>query len=293
MLMVVHTGHPENLRTAERVAKRLLDNDVRVRILESEARDLSPSDYCHSVPDDEHATEGVELTFVLGGDGTLLRAAEVSRPTGVPVFGVNLGRVGFLTGADADALDDAVQAVIERTYHVEERMTVDVTTSLHGDLINQTWALNEASVEKSSRERILDVLLEIDGKIVSGFGCDGILCATPTGSTAYTFSAGGPILWPDVNALLVVPSNAHALFTKPMVVSPGSKVAVEIDPGGHPAVLSCDGRRSVLVPPGARVEVTGSVTPVRLAWLREAPFSDRLVDKFTLPVRGWRNSGTE
>ncbi|MBV8931897.1 MAG: NAD kinase [Kutzneria sp.] len=287
ILMVVKANRPTNLRLAEKVAGRFASAGIRLRVVEEESDDLDPSCYNSVVPASV-AAAGTELVFVLGGDGTLLRAAELARPFGTPVLGVNLGRVGFLAEADFDDLDEAVRGVIERDYHVQERMTIDVAASLHGELIAHTWALNEASVEKSSRERILDVVLEIDSRPVSAFGCDGVLCATPTGSTAYAFSAGGPVVWPEVHALLVVPSNAHALFSRPFVVSPSSVVAFEIDPGGHPAVLCCDGRRTVELPAGTRVEVAGSSTPVKLVRLRLAPFSDRLVSKFSLPVQGWR-----
>ena len=289
ILLVVHTGREENRRTAEKVAARFAGAGVRLRALDDEAADLDNSCYSAVVPFDDDAARGVDLVFVLGGDGTLLRAAEAARPAGVPVLGVNLGRVGFLAEAESEALDDAVARVVEGTYLVEERMTVDVTATLAGREIARTWALNEASLEKSSRERILDVRIEVDGRPVSSFGCDGVLCATPTGSTAYAYSAGGPIVWPDVNAMLVVPSNAHAMFSRPMVVSQRSVVAIEVDPDGHPAVLCCDGRRTYDVPPGGRVEVVGGALPLLLARLRDDPFTDRLVDKFDLPVQGWRS----
>ncbi len=192
---------------------------------------------------------------MLGGDGTLLRAAEMARPVGVPLLGVNLGRVGFLAEAEQESLDAALDAIVEGGYAVEERMTIDAVARTNGDVLARTWALNEATVEKSSRERILEVVLEVDGRPVSAFGCDGVLCATPTGSTAYAFSAGGPLVWPQVEALLLVPSNAHALFARPMVISPDSQVAIEVDPAGPPAVLDCDGRRTFALPPGARVEL--------------------------------------
>ena len=209
-----------------------------------------------------------ELVLALGGDGTLLRAAEEARTLGAPVLGVNVGRVGFLTEADADHLDDALDAVIARRYRISARMTVDVDVEHDGETIARGWALNEISVEKASRERILDVVVEVDGRGVSAFGCDGVLCATPTGSTAYAFSAGGPIIWPGVEALLVVPSNAHALFSRPLVVSAASTVTVHIDPAGHEAAMACDGRRIVEVPPGSRVRDAsrpgaGSTGPAR------------------------------
>ncbi|MFC0435112.1 NAD kinase [Kutzneria buriramensis] len=287
ILLVVKTGRQTNLRLAEKVAGRFAEAGIRLRVVEDEAADLDRSCYAEVAPASTAAV-GTELVFALGGDGTLLRAAELARPFGTPVLGVNLGRVGFLVEADMDDLDEAVQRVIDRDYHVEERMTLDVAASVQGEVIAHTWALNEASVEKSSRERVLDVVVEVDARPVSSFGCDGVLCATPTGSTAYAFSAGGPVVWPDLDALLVVPSNAHALFARPFVVSPTSVVAFEIDPHGHPAVLCCDGRRLVELPAGTRVEVAHSSTPVKLVRLKQDPFSDRLVNKFALPVQGWR-----
>ena len=287
ILLVVKTGRQTNLRLAEKVAGRFAEAGIRLRVVEDEAADLDRSCYAEVAPASTAAV-GTELVFALGGDGTLLRAAELARPFGTPVLGVNLGRVGFLVEADMDDLDEAVQRVIDRSYHVEERMTLDVAATVQGEVIAHTWALNEASVEKSSRERVLDVVVEVDARPVSAYGCDGVLCATPSGSTAYAFSAGGPVVWPDLDALLVVPSNAHALFARPFVVSPSSVVAFEIDPHGHPAVLCCDGRRLVELPAGTRVEVAHSSTPVKLVRLKQDLFSDRLVNKFALPVQGWR-----
>ncbi|MCR3753382.1 NAD kinase [Lentzea californiensis] len=288
VLLVVHTGHQSNIDLARQVAGRLAVGGVTTRVLDDEARDLGPSCCTKVVPADDHAAEGTELVLVLGGDGTLLRGAELARPARVPVLGVNLGRVGFLAEADSDALHEAVGHVLERDYFVEERMTLDVVAKVNGDVVGKTWALNEITVEKLIRERILDVVVEVDGRPVSAFGCDGVICATPTGSTAYAFSAGGPVVWPDVQAILVVPSNAHALFSRPLVVSPKSHVAFEIDSSGHPAALSADGRRTFELPAGARIEVVEGEVPLKVVRLRQAPFTDRLVEKFALPVKGWR-----
>ncbi|WP_112274385.1 NAD kinase [Lentzea terrae] len=288
VLLVVHTGHQSNIDLARQVAGRLAVGGVTTRVLDDEARDLGPSCCTKVVPADDHAAEGTELVLVLGGDGTLLRGAELARPARVPVLGVNLGRVGFLAEADSDALHEAVGHVLERDYFVEERMTLDLVAKVNGDVVVKTWALNEISVEKLIRERILEVVIEVDGRPVSAFGCDGVLCATPTGSTAYAFSAGGPVVWPDVQAILVVPSNAHALFARPLVVSPKSHVAFEIESTGHPAALSADGRRTFELPAGARIEIVEGAVPLKVVRLRQAPFTDRLVEKFDLPVKGWR-----
>jgi NAD+ kinase len=237
---------------------------------------------------DAHAAEGCELVLVLGGDGTFLRAAELARNAGIPVLGVNLGRIGFLAEAEADAIDLVLEHVIARDYRVEERLTLDIVVRRGGRVIEQGWALNEASLEKGPRLGVLGVVVEVDGRPVSTFGCDGVLVSTPTGSTAYAFSAGGPVLWPDLEAILVVPNNAHALFGRPMVTSPDAMIAIETEASGNDALVFCDGRRDMLVPAGGRLEVTRCGTPVKWARLDSAPFTDRLVRKFRLPVTGWR-----
>ena len=143
--------------------------------------------------------------LVVGGDGTLLRAAELARPAGVPLLGVNLGHVGFLAEAEPEDLPAAVDLLLAGKYEVEERMTIDVTARLNGHQLAATWALNEATVEKAARERVVDLVTEVDGRPLSRWGCDGVVFATPTGSTAYAFSAGGPVVWPEVEALAARP----------------------------------------------------------------------------------------
>lgn len=285
VLVVAHTGRPEAVRSARFVVERLSAAGIGVRLLDSEAADLDCSG-ADVLPASARAAAGAELAIVLGGDGTILRAADLARGAGTPLLGVNLGHVGFLAEAERDNLADTVERVVARAYGVEERMTVDVTVR-NGTAID-TWALNEATVEKAERERMLEMVVEIDGRPLSHWGCDGVVCATPTGSTAYAFSAGGPVVWPEVAAMLVVPISAHALFARPMVVSPRSVVAFEVLPDTPRAVLWCDGRRTVDLPPGARVEVRRGRLPVKLARLHQTPFTDRLVTKFDLPVSGWR-----
>ncbi|NBR54366.1 MAG: NAD kinase [Micrococcales bacterium] len=235
------------------------------------------------------AEDQLELVMVLGGDGTILKAAEIVRETATPLMGINLGHVGFLAESEREGLSHAVSRVVAKDYVVKERLTLDVKVMVEGKEVFRTWALNEATVEKSAAERMLEVVLEVDERPLSSFGCDGIIVATPTGSTAYAFSAGGPIVWPGVEAMLMVPLSAHALFARPMVVSPGSKIAVEVlARSSGSGVLWCDGRRTHELQAGARVEVIRSTKSVRLARLRTAPFTDRLVNKFSLPVAGWR-----
>ncbi|BDH04529.1 NAD kinase [Streptomyces seoulensis] len=294
VFLLAHTGRPAAIRSAELVVKGLLRSGIGVRVLEEEARDLPLPGESEGVELVKEATpqslDGCELLIVLGGDGTLLRGAEFARASGVPMLGVNLGSVGFLAEAERDDLDRVVDRVVARSYEVEERMTIDVVVHRNGDIVHTDWALNEAAVQKVSAEKMLEVVLEIDGRPVTAFGCDGIVLSTPTGSTAYAFSAGGPVVWPEVEALLMVPISAHALFAKPLVTSPDSVLAVEVLPHVPPGVLWCDGRRTIELPPGARVEVRRGAVPVRLARLHHASFTDRLVAKFALPTTGWRGA---
>jgi NAD+ kinase len=288
-LLVTHTGHSANTEHARRIAQLLTANGFGVRVLADEAADLVLADATKvSGPD---AAAGVEIVIGLGGDGTLLRAAELARPVGAPLLGVNLGHVGFLAEVEAAAIDDTVHQVVARSYSVDERLTVDLTVSFDGEVVARDWALNEASVEKAARERMLEVLVSVDGRPLSRWGCDGVVCATPTGSTAYAFSAGGPVVWPAVEALLLVPVAAHALFSRPIVVAPTSTMTIDVLPTTISAVMACDGRRTVQLPPGSRVDVRRGVQPVHVVRLHPQPFTDRLVAKFGLPVEGWRGNG--
>ena len=288
VLLVTHASRPEAQVLAAEVARALTAASVEVRVCDDDELAPESGGDWTVVPADEAAADGAELVVVLGGDGTILRGAERARHGDVPLLGVNLGHVGFLAEAEREAVDDVVRSIVERQWHVEERTALDVSVLVGGEAVHRTWALNEASLEKAARERMVDVLVEIDGRPLSRWGCDGVVCATPTGSTAYAFSAGGPVVWPEVEALLVVPISAHALFARPLVVSPRSVIALELPDPASSAIMWADGRRAVELPPRARVEIRRSEQPVRLARLSHAPFTDRLVAKFSLPVDGWR-----
>ncbi|RPF21952.1 NAD kinase [Myceligenerans xiligouense] len=236
--------------------------------------------------------EGVaesELVMVLGGDGTILRAAELTRGTDVPLLGVNLGHVGFLAESERDDLHAAVERLAARDYTVEERACVEVDVHLPDDgEVLSGWALNEVTIEKGLGGRMLEVGVSVDGRPLSSFGCDGVVMSTATGSTAHAFSGGGPVIWPDVDAVLFVPLSAHALFARPLVVGPRNEIGVRVLPtSAVPGVLTCDGRRRIDVPQGSNVLVR-QAGAIRLARLSQAPFTDRLVSKFDLPVAGWR-----
>ncbi|WP_370246611.1 NAD kinase [Nocardioides sp.] len=297
VLVLAHTGRPEARAIARAFLEGLPQHGVGVRLLAEEAAALgalpAAADLVEVVADDDPAPgRGCELAVVIGGDGSILRAVELTRATATPVLGVNLGHVGFLAEAEPEDVDDTLDAIVARRYAVHERLTLDVRVVVDGATVAQTFALNEVSVEKAARERMLEVVVEIDDRPLSRWGCDGVVCATPTGSTAYNFSAGGPVVWPQVEALCVVPLSAHALFARPMVVAPSSTVAIEVLARTEGAgVMWADGRRTVDLAPGARIEVRRGAQPVHLARLHDAPFTDRLVAKFGLPVEGWRGRG--
>jgi NAD+ kinase len=297
VLLVSHTARQEALSATLECAEALLKEGI-TPVMEQQQLQATV-EYAKSVSSQAAASllelgkqakeTDLELAVVLGGDGTILKAAELVRDSQTPLLGINLGHVGFLAESEKNEISSTIARVVAKDYLVKERLTLDVSVKLDGKEVYRTWALNEATVEKSARERMLEVVVEVDGRPLSSFGCDGIVISTPTGSTAYAFSAGGPVVWPSVDALLMVPLSAHALFARPLVISPNSLVAVEVlKRSAGTGVLWCDGRRSTELPAGARVEVRKSDKPVRLARLRQGPFTDRLVRKFSLPVEGWR-----
>lgn len=289
MLVVAHLRRDDAKEAAKKVISALHAHGIGVVIgaQQPEMADLVPGDT--AVLGDEVAVADIELGISLGGDGTLLLAAELLRGSAAPLFGVNLGHVGFLAESERDDLDHAVARAIAGDYEVEHRMAIDVVVKSGSDEVFRTWALNEAALEKASPKKMIEVAVAIDDQPLSSFGCDGVVVATPTGSTAYSFSAGGPIVWPGVEALLMVPLAAHALFARPLVTAPESLLSVLVlERSASSAVLSCDGRREVNVEPGMRVEVSRSDIPVKLARLHPGPFTTRLVRKFHLPVEGWR-----
>ncbi|UQX90115.1 NAD kinase [Jatrophihabitans telluris] len=296
-MLVVHTGREDIRDLARHVINRLNEAGFEVRINTAEeaelAKDLTDGAELGNVTivDGPDCAFGTEVALVLGGDGTFLRAAENARRCNVPLLGVNLGHVGFLAETELDALDATVSAIVDKRYTVEERMTLAVTASYDGTHIARDWALNEVSVEKGTREKMLEVEVSVDERPLLRFGCDGVICATPTGSTAYAFSVGGPIVWPDVEAMLVVPNAAHALFDRPLVVAPGSVIDLDLLRPDQSGILSCDGRRIYDLPAGSRLRIERGTTPILVARPHRTPFGERLVEKFQLPVRSFRDGG--
>lgn len=291
VLLIGHPHRPQAHDVATTLVAELGRHGIEVLGCAEEmaAFHLDGADNVRVVDDPEGSD--CELAVVLGGDGTILRAAEMVRDSATPLLGINLGHVGFLAEAEPEDTVATARRIVAGDWSLEEREALEVDVRLHDDLLWSSWALNEATVEKSARERMIELLLEIDGRPLSRWGCDGVVMSTTTGSTAYAFSAGGPVMWPGVEALLVCPLSAHALFARPLVLSHDVRISIELlEQSSGAAVVWCDGRRSFEVPRGARIAVRRSEIPVRIARLADAPFTDRLVAKFDLAVGGWRGS---
>lgn len=233
--------------------------------------------------------EGAELIVVFGGDGTILYAAEFGRPLGIPILGINYGHVGFLNEADPEELDLVLERIVEGRWHSEPRMTIDVEVRKPDGTIERTWALNEAAVDRAEVSRMIATDIKVDGRALSSFKADTVVLSTATGSTAYNFSGGGPVVWPDVECMLLTPIAAHALFTRPLVVGPDSRLEVRVR--DEDARVWCDGRRILTAPVGSTITAVRGELPVLLARMSDTPFSGRLVTKFALPVHGWRETG--
>ena len=281
VLFVVHAARPDAIEVAREAARGLIKNGIKVLVAETDVANLG-------IDGIEHATNaaGCELVIVFGGDGTILRGVEIAREHNVPVLGVNLGHVGFLAEAEPEEIKTVIEVVVNKAWTVESRTALAITVQPETGDSWTTWALNEVVIERQSNENMANLLVSIDGHPLSQWNCDGLLCATPTGSTAYAFSAGGPVVWPEVEALLVVPVSAHALFNRPIVVSPKSLIEVQVISG--PVIVSADGRRNKNVTDGAQVKVVRHPDSVQLARIHQTPFTQRLVAKFELPIHGWR-----
>jgi NAD+ kinase len=274
VLLVTHPTRPEAISTANELAKLLAQKQINVF---ATTKTVGASDF--------KASDKIDLAVVLGGDGTMLRAAEIFRGKQVPILGINLGHVGFLAEIERPSLIEIVDAIASGTFSIEERMSLNYQLLRAGKVIESGWALNEVLVERNDHQMI-DLFVQIDHRPLSRWWCDAVICATPTGSTAYAYSAGGPVVWPEVDALVLLPLAAHALFSKPMVVSPNSEIAIDLE--SDSADLNADGIRRTKLQKNDRVVLTSDKEDVLLAHIKPATFTDRIVAKFKLPVEGWR-----
>jgi len=231
------------------------------------------------------AISDAEVVVVLGGDGTILRGAEIARRQNIPILGINLGHVGFLAEVEKPTLAEIAASIVAKGFVTENRMVLKYSVLRNGAVVSNGWALNEVTVERDGTTMV-ELFVQIDNRPLSRWGCDGLICSTPTGSTAYAFSAGGPVLWPEIDALVLLPISAHALFARPMVVSPTSEIVVEIE--SSDALLSGDSLRKFALKAGDQVQISKDASVIKLAHIKPTLFTDRLVAKFKLPVEGWR-----
>ena len=282
IILVLHPSRPEAHALAQEVVENLRSNGIEV--LSSTQVPLVGITRCEEA-DLSKEVKSCELVLVLGGDGTILRGAEIAHSIDIPVLGINLGHVGFLAQIKRPSAVELVEAITKKKYLTEKRMTLSYKIERKGSVESIGWALNEVAVERNT-EAMIELFVQVDHRPLSRWGCDGVICATPTGSTAYAFSAGGPVVWPDVDALVLLPLAAHALFSDPMVVSPRSEIAIDVE--SEVGVLSADGLRKFQLVEGDRILLTSEKSFVTLAHLEDVPFTDRLVAKFKLPVDGWR-----
>jgi NAD+ kinase len=280
VLLVVHPTRPAAAKFGNLLAAKFISEKYQVFANFPDL--ISGSKEIESV-------EEISAAIVLGGDGTILRAAELIRGHDIPIIGVNLGNVGFLAEIAQPSADEIVQAIQSGAIHKEPRLVLKYEIFREGKIFSDGWALNEVAVERSSSQ-MLELFVQIDGRPLSKWGCDGVICATPTGSTAYAFSAGGPVLWPEVSALVLLPLAAHALFSRPMVVSPDSEIVIDVT--SQNAQISSDGLRQTDLLPGDRIVLTRDVSKIQLAYIADGKFTDRLVAKFKLPIEGWRGESS-
>jgi NAD+ kinase len=277
-ILVIKGDRPEAIAASEKIAAELVSADFELfTISKVSLKQISTCDVS-DLPESE-------IVIVLGGDGTILRGAEIAREQNIPLLGINLGHVGFLAEVEKIDLKEVSQSIITKDYVLDSRMVLSYSVTRNGAIVNSGWALNEVTVERNSTTMV-DLLVEIDSRPLSRWGCDGLICSTPTGSTAYAFSAGGPVLWPEVEALVLLPISAHALFSRPMVVSPQSEIVVLVE--SSDALLSADAIRKSPLQLGDRVHIKKDSSIVKLAHTKGTIFTDRLVAKFKLPVEGWR-----
>ena len=278
LLLVVNPSRPQAVVAAQKLSSLFLENGFSIFTISDVSLDGVTNSAIEALPT-------LEIGVVLGGDGTMLRAAEVTRVHNIPLLGVNLGHVGFLAEVEKSALESVVRVVTDKTYVLDPRMTLNYSVVRDGKEITRGWALNEVTIERA-HATMVELFLEIDSRPLSRWGCNGLICSTPTGSTAYAFSTGGPIIWPQVDALLVLPISAHALFSRPLVISTHSHIAVRIE--SEQALLSADALRNFELQARDEVRISKDPGVVNLAHVTQTLFSDRLVAKFKLPIQGWR-----
>ena len=283
--LIVHQDRPAAAKTARELSDWLTANGHEVRMPPEEAAATGCVDL--EVSDDLSAEE-LDAVVTLGGDGSILRAVELVGTTGVPVLGVDFGRLGYLSEVQPEEALPAVKRVLSGDFEIEERLLLTVEARLsHGGEgeasadVRRYSALNEAFIERGPAYNTILLTVSLDERTFTTYSADGLIVATPTGSTAYAFSARGPIIDPTHLALLLTPVSPHMLFDRSMVVSPSTRLRIAVD-GNRPAVLSVDGRRVAELGVGDMVECSASPQPFRFVTFGKRCFHQVLKTKFGL-----------
>ena len=284
--LVVHEHRPEAAALAREAATWLRDRHHDVRLPKTDAETVGLPEY--GCPPEQLA-EGLDLAVTLGGDGTILRAVSLVSRKGVPLLGVNLGRLGYLADLEPEGLTEALERVTSGDFAIEERMMLSVAiqragqppmlSALGGDL----WALNEAVIERPAAGHTVHVAVQVEGRFWTTYSADGLIVATPTGSTAYSFSAGGPIVSPNVRALIMTPVSAHISFDRSLVVDASDTVRIEV--ADRPATLVLDGRETTVLQRGDAILCTEAPGSARFVAFGPRDFYGILKSKFGVADR--------
>ena len=238
------------------------ENDLSLQV-GADLRELVPGEI-RELPGD--AGE-LDLLVTLGGDGTLLRGARYAAPAGVPVFGINLGQLGFLTSVAVEELETAMEHIARGDYALDRRMALEVRSGAAGEEESTYLALNDAVVHKSGFARVIPLRVWVDEQEVGLYRADGVIVSTPTGSTAYSLSAGGPILDPRLEALIATPICPHTLAVRPLVLPPDAEITVEVGEASEDTLLTLDGQVGAALKAGDRIKARRSERSVQLVRL--------------------------
>ncbi|MFN2525683.1 MAG: NAD(+)/NADH kinase [Actinomycetota bacterium] len=259
--MVVHQTKPGAAEAAEELTRIFGDNGIAV------------------------TEQDPDLIVSLGGDGTMLRAAQFAHGADAPLLGINLGTMGYLTEVDREQKDEAVKRVIEGDFELEERMMLSCEVATSGEQMSYV-ALNEVLVERETPRRLVRLHVAVGGESLASFNADGVIIATPTGSTAYALSAGGPIVSPRAECIVIAPVNAHMMFARPVILAADEVVDVTVEEQELQAALSLDGAIGCALTSGATIRVARHPRPLRLIRLAGPGFLERLRSKMNLPGSG-------
>jgi NAD+ kinase len=277
---LLHHEHPDAVELARRASAWLRQRDHEVRLPKADAELAGLGELaCES----DELTAGLDVAVSLGGDGTMLRTVDLVADDGVPVIGVNLGTLGYLTEVDPANALVALKRFLAGSYAISERMRLAVRVDAGSS--HESWpALNEAVLGKTPTGQIANVEVSVDGELFTTYHADGVIVATPTGSTAYAWSAGGPIISPDHSAMLITPVAPHMLFDRSLVLPPQACVRLEVV-GDRDAALSVDGRAAGILEEGDSITCTAATNPARIVRFDPQSFLGIVKGKFGLGAR--------